>query len=108
MPSAYAVEVDRGTHDDAQLATTREDIRGVVLIAGHEGSETGGRLREPIDLFLERGDLIAGLAQGLRQALVLIGDGSQGALGVAEPQFKGARDARRLGQSTLQIGKFGL
>ena len=84
-PLLQLVEVDRGADVDAQLAAAGEDVDRVVLVALQEGAEAGRRLGEPVDLLLERHDLVAGLAQGLGEALVLGGDRGQRALGVGEP-----------------------
>ena len=83
-PRCKCVEVDAGADVDAQLAAAGEDVDRVVVVAGQEGAEAGRRLGQPVDLLLELGDLVAGLAQGLCEALVLGGDRSQGALGVGE------------------------
>ena len=73
-----------------------------------EGAEAGRRLGEPVDLLLERHDLVARLAEGLRQPLVLGGDGGQGALRVGEPELDAARVARRVLQAAAQVGDLGL
>ena len=59
---AQLVLVDGGTDVDAQLAATGEDIDGAVAVQLKERAEAGRRLSEPVDLFLERNDLVAGLA----------------------------------------------
>ena len=70
-PRCEAVEVDARAHVDAQLAAAGEDVDRVVVVAAQEGAEAGRRLGQPVDLLLELHDLVAGLAQGLGQALVL-------------------------------------
>ena len=91
---AEVVEVDRGAHLDAQLAPAGEDVDGVVLVALQEDAEAGRRLGQPVDLLLQREDLVAGLAQGLREPLVLGGHRGQRALGVGEPLLDQPRRAR--------------
>jgi hypothetical protein len=102
------VEVDRGAHRDAQLAAPGEHVDRVVLVAREEGAEAGGRLRQPVDLFLALGDLVARLAQGERQPLVLAGHGSEGPLGVGEPQLQAAGVGGGVPQATTQLGHLGL
>ncbi len=53
--------------------------------AAEEDAEAGRRLRQPVDLFLERDDLVPGFAQRCRQPLVLAGHGGQAGLGLAQP-----------------------
>ena len=69
-----------------------------------EGAEPGRRLREPVDLFLELHDLVAGLAQGLREAFVLGRDGRERTLRVGEAQLEAARVSGSVSQSTAQVG----
>ena len=84
------VEVDGGADVDPELAAAGEHVDRVVLVAGEEGAEAGRRLREPVDLLLELHDLVAGLTQGLGEALVLGRDRGQRALGVGEAQLQPA------------------
>ena len=44
---------------------------GAVVVVLEEDAEAGRRLGQPVDLFLERDDLVARLAQRRRQPLVL-------------------------------------
>jgi hypothetical protein len=68
------VQVDVGADVDPHLAAAGEDVGGVVLARGEEDAETGWRLCQPVDLLLERHDLVAGLAQRRCQALILTAD----------------------------------
>ena len=102
------VELDGGADVDAQLAAAGEDVDGVVLVALDEGAEAGRRLGEPVDLLLQLHDLVAGLAQGLGEALVLGGDGGQRTLRVGEPELQTAGVAGRVGQAAPQVGDLGL
>ncbi len=89
-PRASVVDVDARADVDPQLAAAGEDVDGVVLVAGQEGAEAGRRLGQPVDLLLELHDLVAGLAQGLGEPLVLRGHRGERALGVGEPQLEAA------------------
>ena len=102
-PRAQVVELDLGADVDAQLAAAGEDVDGAVVVALEEDAEAGRRLRQPVDLLLERHDLVAGLAQGRREALVLGGDGRQRPLGVGEPQLETAGLRGRVGQAAPQV-----
>ena len=57
----FQVDVRADVH--AHLATAGEHVGGVVLLRGEEDAETGRRLRQPVDLLLQRDDLISCLAQ---------------------------------------------
>ena len=74
-----------GADGDAQLAAAGEDVDGAVLVRLEEDAEAGRRLGEPVDLFLERDDLVAGLTQRRDQPLVLPGDLRQAGLRLGEP-----------------------
>ena len=63
-------------------------------LAWRKVPKPGRRLGEPVDLLLQRDDLVAGLTQGVGQALVLRGDRGQGALHVGEPLLEEAGAAR--------------
>ena len=104
LAALQVVEVDRGADVDPQLAAAGEHVDGVVLVAGQEGAEAGRRLREPVDLLLERHDLVAGLAQGLGETFVLGRDGGQRALGLGEPLLDGAGLHRALGEPAAELG----
>ena len=73
-----------------------------------EGAEAGRRLRQPVDLLLERHDLVARLAQRLGEPLVLRGHRGQRALGVGQPLLEAAGLAGRVGQPAAQVGDLGL
>ena len=93
-----------GAHVHAQLAPAGEHVDRVVLVAAQEGAEAGRRLGEPVDLLLELHDLVAGLAQGLGQALVLRGDPGEGTLRVGQPELEAAREPGRVAQPAAQVG----
>ena len=62
-PGAQVVDVDVGADGDPQLAAAGEDVDRAVLVGAEEDAEAGRRLGEPVDLLLQRDDLVAGLAQ---------------------------------------------
>ena len=70
-PRTRSVDLDVGADVHAQLATPGEHVDAGVVVALEEDAVPRGRLRESVDLLLERDDLVAGLAQRGRQALVL-------------------------------------
>ena len=84
------IELDRRADVDPQLATAGEHVDRVVFVAGEEGAEAGRRLREPVDLLLQLHDLVACLAKGLCESLVLGRHRRQRALRVGEPQLEAA------------------
>ena len=72
------------------LRPAREDVDGAVVVGAEERAVRRRRHRELLDLFAERGDVLARLAQGGREALVL-GDGlGELALGLEEPLLERA------------------
>ena len=101
-PRTQVVELDAGAHGDPQLAAAGEDVDGAVVVAGEEDAEAGRRLGQPVDLFLERHDLVTRLLEGGDQALVLGGDRGEVGLQVADPLFERAQVAGRLGESAAQ------
>ena len=68
------VDVDLGVHRDAHLAAGGEDVDGAVVVGAEEGAVGRRRHRELLDLFAERGDVLARFTEGGGEALVL-GDG---------------------------------
>ena len=67
MPSSST----SGCTDDPHLAAGRHDVDGAVVVGAEERAVRRRRHRELLDLFAERGDVLARFAQGCRQALVL-------------------------------------
>ncbi|CAB4966268.1 unannotated protein [freshwater metagenome] len=103
-----AVELDGRADADPQLATPGEDVDGVVVVAAEEGAEAGRRLRQAVDLLLQRRDLVTGVAQRLRQALVLAGHRGQGPLRVGQAALEAARLPRCVLDATAQVHDLGL
>ena len=71
LAPAQGVPLDLGAQGHAQLAARGEDVDGAVVVACEEHAETGRRLRETVDLFLEADDLVARLTKGRGESLVL-------------------------------------
>ena len=82
--------IDLGVNRDAHLAARGEHVDGAVVVGAEERAVARGRHRELLDLFPERRDVLAGLAEGGREAFVL-GDGlGELALGLENPLLEGA------------------
>ena len=67
-----------------------------------EDAEAARRLGQPVDLFLERDDLVARLAQRAGEPLVLASDGREVRLGLAQPLLEQVRLPRRVGEPAAQ------
>ena len=102
------LDLDGRADVDAELAAAGEDVDGVVVVGAEERAEAGRRLGQPVDLFLQRHDLVAGLAQGGGESLVLRGQGREGGLGLGQPLLEEARRLRRVGQPAPQLDDLGL
>ena len=75
---------------DPHLAAAREDVGRPVVVATQEGPVRSRRLGQLVDLFAQRGDVLAGLTQGVGQPLVLGERLLELALGLQEPLLQGA------------------
>ena len=62
-PLRSSLGLDGGTHGDAQLAAAGKDIDGAVVVASQEHAVARRRLRQPVDFFAQRDDLLAGFLQ---------------------------------------------
>ena len=94
---AQLVERDLGRHGDAQLAARGEDVDRAVLERLEEHAVAARRLRQPVDLLLERDHLVARLAQGLREAVVAVVERGDAGLRLGEAVFEHAHVAWRFG-----------
>ena len=75
---------------DAHLAAGGEDVGGAVVVGAEERAVARRRHRELLDVFAERGDVLARLTQRGGELLVL-GDGlGELALGLEEPLLERA------------------
>jgi hypothetical protein len=83
-----------GVELDPHLATTGEDVDGAVVVVAEEGRVGRRRLGELLDLFAQRGDVLACLAQGVGELLVLGDRLGELALGLEQPLLEGAHPLR--------------
>jgi hypothetical protein len=99
-------DVELGMQRDAHLAAGGEHVDGAVVV-GREERPVGGRWhRELLDLLAERPDVLAGLAQGGGELLVL-GDGlRQLAFGLEQSLLERPNPLRSVLQSTAQDDDF--
>ena len=102
LAADHVVEVHAGAHGDPQLAAAGEDVDGLVVVARDEDAEAGGRLGQPVDLFLQGHDLVTSLLEGRDQPLVLGGDPGEVRLQVGHAFLEGTQVARRLGEPLAQ------
>lgn len=106
LASPEAFELDAGADVHPELAAPGEDVTGVVLVGLQEDTEAGRWLGQPVDLLLERDDLVAGLAECVGEPLVLRGHACQVGLQLDDPLFENPRMTRRVGELTSQDGDF--
>ncbi len=66
------VDLERGVLVDLHLAALGQDVDGAVLVGRQVDAVGAGWGAELIDLFLERGDLLARLVERVDQLLVLV------------------------------------
>ena len=97
LSQTMSLEVDGRTDVDPHLAAAGEHVRGPVLAGAEEHAERGRRLGQPVDLLLERDDLVARLPERACQSLVLAGHGRDARLGLAQPLLEQPDMARRIG-----------
>ena len=69
--------MDAGGDNDAHLAAGVDDVDSAVIKVVEEDGVPARRFSQPIDFFLQGHDLVAGLAQGRYQSLVLGGRGGE-------------------------------
>src|SRR5204862_1585196 len=82
---AQRAGIDVRRERDPQLAPTGEDVDGAVVVQGEEDAVTGRRLTEPVDLLLERDQLLAGLAEGAGELVVPLGQERGAPLRLRDP-----------------------
>ena len=96
--------LELGVHRDAHLAARGEDVDGAVVVRAEVRAVRRRRHRELLDLFAQRGDVLARLTQGGGQLLVL-GDGlGELTLGLEQPLLEGA-DALRARPAAAGAGR---
>ena len=106
LAAAKLVHLDVGGHRHAQLPPAVEDVDRPVVVRGQEHAVPTRRLREPVDLLLERQNLVAGLAERDHQLLVLARELGHHRLRLPQPILERAQVAWRLGQLAPQHQHF--
>ena len=102
LAAAQHFDVDLGVQRDAHLAAGGEDVDGAVVVGAEVGAVRGRRHRELLDLFAQRGDVLARLAEGGGELLVL-GDGlGELALRLEQPLLERADPLRRVLEAAAQ------
>ena len=84
------VGVELGVDRDAHLAAARVDVDRAVVVAGQQRAVGRRRLGELVDLFAQGGDVLARLAQGVGELLVLGHRLGELALGLEQPLLERA------------------
>src|SRR4051794_11814935 len=77
LATVQRLELDGRRDGHAQLAPTGEDVDRAVVVREQEVAVAGGRLRESVDLLLERDDLLPRFLQGRHEPLVLVDDAGE-------------------------------
>ena len=104
LPRSSASRSMSGCEADLHLAAAGEDVDGAVVVLADDDAVRRRRLGELVDLVAQRGDVLARLAQGVAQLLVL-GDGlGQLALGLEQPLLERAHALRGVGEAGAQVG----
>src|SRR5260370_26221834 len=80
------------------LAAAGEHVDRPVVARFEEDAEAGRRLRQPVDLFLQRDDLVARLAESSRQPFVLTADCREVDLSVTQALLERPDLTGRIGQ----------
>ena len=103
-PRCEARRARRRADVHAQLAAAGEDVDGAVLVRCEEDPEAGRWLCEPVDLLLERHDLLSGLFEGRDEPLVLTRNRGQIGLRLVEPLFENTNLSRGFRELPAQHG----
>ena len=104
LPRSSVVEVDVGVRRHLHLAAAGEDVDRAVVVLADDHAVGRRRLGELVDLVAQRGDVLARLAQGVAELLVL-GDGlGQLALGLQQPLLERAHPLRGVGHLAPEVG----
>jgi hypothetical protein len=96
--------VDLGMEPDAHLAAARQHVDCAVVVATDHHAVRRRRLAQLVDLVAQRGDVLASLAQGVAELLVLADRVRELALGLEQPLLERPHPLRRIGQASAQIG----
>ena len=101
-----SLECQLGVQGDPHLAAAGEHVDGAVVVAGQEGAVGGRRLGELVDLLPQGGDVLAGLAEGEGQALVLGNGLLELALGLEQLLLEGPDPLGRVLHAAAQAEHF--
>ena len=85
LAAPQLVELDRRRDRHPQLAAAGEDVDGAVLVGADVVAVSGRRLGQPVDLFLQRHDLVARFLEGRGKSLVLVGEAGEAGLRLGQP-----------------------
>src|SRR4051794_25278096 len=96
------LELDVGRDGDAQLAAAGEDVDGAVLVLGQVDAVAGRGLTEPVDLLLERDQLLACLAQGRGELVVALRQERRATLGLGQALLEHPHLAGAVGHLAAQ------
>ena len=101
--STPGLTLTRSLRPPVKMSTVSSSLRR------EEDAEAGRRLGEPVDLLLERHDLVAGLAEGLGEALVLRRDRRRASAACRRAAARGRGSAPGASrQPAAQVGDLGL
>ena len=98
--------VDVGMQTDAHLAPAGEHVDRAVVVLADDHAVRRRWLRELVDLVAERRDVLARLAKGVAQLLVLRHGLGQLSLGLQQSLLECALPLRCVGKSTTQLIDF--
>ena len=101
-PRSSVVVVELGVQRHPHLAAAGEHVDGAVVVAAEQRAVGGRRLGELVDLFAQRGDVLARLAQGVGQLLVLGHGLGELALGLEQALLERAHALGRVLQPAPQ------
>ncbi len=102
-PAGQLLVVDVGVQPDAHLAPAGEHVDRAVVVLADDHAVCRRRLGELVDLVAQRGDVLAGLAKGVAQLLVLRDRLGELALGLEEALLERALALRRIGKALPQL-----
>ena len=96
LPAPELLHLELGMHRDAHLAAGGEDVDGAVVVRTEVRPVRRRRHRELLDLFAERGDVVARLAERCGQFLVLRHGLGELTFGLEQPLFQRPDPLRRV------------
>ena len=97
------IVLDLGMQPHPHLAATGEHVDGAVVVLADDHAIRRRWLRELVDLVAQRGDVLARLAEGVAQLLVLGDRLGELALGLQQSLLEGTHPLRRIGQARPQL-----